>query len=104
MRAWMVGLVAAALFASASEAKQASLDAKSVNDAQFAEKQATGKRKPDKGLNPPTIKVQVLLDRARFSPGVIDGRGGDNLDKALAAFEKAQGLKEDSTLSKEAFD
>jgi lipoprotein-anchoring transpeptidase ErfK/SrfK len=104
MRAWMVGLVAAALFASASEAKQASLDAKSVNDAQFAEKQAKGKRKPDKGLNPLTIKVQVLLDRARFSPGVIDGRGGDNLDKALAAFEKAQGLKEDSTLSKEAFD
>src|SRR3954471_24529589 len=104
MRAWMVGLVAAALFASASAAKQAPLDAKSVNDAQFAEKQAKGKRKPDKGLNALTIKVQVLLDRARFSPGVIDGRGGDNLDKALAAFEKAQGLNEEGRLSKEAFE
>src|SRR3954468_6544376 len=104
MRAWMVGLVAAALFASASEAKQAPLDAKSVNDAQFAAKQPKGKGKPDKGLNPLTIKVQVLLDRARLSPGVIDGRGGDNLNKALAAFEKAQGLHEEGRLSKEAFD
>ncbi|HEX2552130.1 MAG TPA: L,D-transpeptidase [Microvirga sp.] len=37
-------------------------------------------------------KVQILLDRARFSPGVIDGRGGENVDNALEAFRKAHGL------------
>ena len=37
------------------------------------------------------IKIEVLLDRAHFSPGVIDGRDGDNLHRAIAAFEAAHG-------------
>src|SRR5690349_15714236 len=99
MRSWVVGLAAALVFACAAEAKQAPLDAKAVNEAQFSDSQAQGKgkpgkRNPDKGLSPVTIKVQVLLDRARFSPGVIDGRGGENLDKAIAAFAQTKGLGE----------
>ncbi len=39
------------------------------------------------------IKAEVLLDRAHFSPGVIDGREGGNLQQALAAYQGAHGLK-----------
>jgi len=37
------------------------------------------------------LRTQVMLDRAGFSPGVIDGRGGSNTSKALARFEKHGG-------------
>lgn len=34
---------------------------------------------------------QVLLDRAGASPGVIDGRAGSNVDKAMAAYHELTG-------------
>jgi lipoprotein-anchoring transpeptidase ErfK/SrfK len=40
----------------------------------------------------------VLLARARFSPGVIDGQEGGNLETALAAFQQARGLPKTSAL------
>lgn len=36
-------------------------------------------------------RVQIVLDRAGASPGVIDGRFGDNLRKALAAYKEITG-------------
>jgi peptidoglycan hydrolase-like protein with peptidoglycan-binding domain len=47
------------------------------------------------------LKAQILLDRARFSPGAIDGRDGENVRKALAAFERERGLNADGLLDPE---
>ena len=39
------------------------------------------------------LKAEILLDRAAISPGQIDGKDGDNLRKAISAFQGLHGLK-----------
>jgi lipoprotein-anchoring transpeptidase ErfK/SrfK len=71
------------------------LDANAINNANWNAAAARSKQ-----ISPQIIKAQVLLARARYSPGEIDGRDGENFKKALAAFAAdagiaASGLNED---------
>ncbi|MFE1602908.1 L,D-transpeptidase family protein [Methylobacterium sp. ID0610] len=90
MRRVLCGMAALVMLAGAAAAAETALDRDTVNAARFepGRKPATkdGSKRPD----PLLIKAQVLLDRARFSPGVIDGRDGSNFDGALKAFAEAR--------------
>jgi len=50
------------------------------------------------------VRAQVLLDRAHFSPGVIDGQEGSNLTLAISAFQEAHRLTVDGKLSPAVWD
>lgn len=45
------------------------------------------------GAHEDIAELQILLDRAGASPGVIDGRFGSNVDKALAAYKEITGIQ-----------
>lgn len=45
-----------------------------------------------------TLTLQVMLDRAGFSPGEIDGRTGPNVRRAVTAFQRAHGVTESSQM------
>jgi lipoprotein-anchoring transpeptidase ErfK/SrfK len=77
-------------------AAAAGLDAAAINSAEFR-----GKLPAEDKIDPAVVKVQVLLDRAHFSPGEIDGKLGENAQKALKAFAEAKGLPSDKPLTPE---
>ena len=54
-----------------------------------------------RGYAPAIVKLQVLLDRARFSPGAIDGRLSPNTQAAIRAYERANGMTVDGVVDRE---
>ena len=48
---------------------------------------------------PEVARLQILLDRANVSPGVIDGLMGSNLAKAISALENMNGLPSTGRMS-----
>lgn len=54
--------------------------------------------------DPAMVRAQILLDRTRFSPGIVDGMGGENTRQAIAAFEEANDLPVDGALDAALFE
>jgi lipoprotein-anchoring transpeptidase ErfK/SrfK len=74
----------------------ARLDPAAINSAQF-----NSKPPADDKIDARVVRAQVLLDRAQFSPGEIDGKLGKNAQKALRAFAEVNNLASDKPLTSE---
>ncbi|EAR49526.1 hypothetical protein OG2516_12809 [Oceanicola granulosus HTCC2516] len=82
----------AAALALPAAAQEPALGPEAIETAEF-----DGDGLPE-GQSALTAKLQVLLDRAAISPGVIDGRKGGMTESALRAFERREGFPEDGAL------
>ncbi|WP_407112326.1 L,D-transpeptidase family protein [Bradyrhizobium sp. LMG 9283] len=72
----------------------AEMTADAINSAEPSEKTLSNDKPTPAG-----VRLQVLLDRAHFSPGEIDGRFGENARKALRAYAEAQQLPSSDALT-----
>jgi len=91
--ALVVGVACAApAFAAPVRTPAASLTLDAVNDSNLT--QPVG----PKAKGAAVLRAQVLLDRARFSPGEIDAAFGTTMQKAIAAFQKTNGLNPSGTM------
>ena len=82
-------LLAAVAFAAIPGAALPANSAEAASIAQLPDRLFSGSRTRE------TLLVQILLDRSRHSPGVVDGIPGGNTSRAIAAFERANGLTPD---------
>lgn len=92
----VLGTLPLVLAASSTGAAKTELSVEAVNAAE----PSTGKLSSDKAT-PLGVRLQVLLDRARFSPGEIDGKFGENAKEALRAYAEANQVPSSNKLGPE---
>ncbi|PCK83551.1 hypothetical protein CPT32_28695 [Rhizobium sophoriradicis] len=86
-----MSLLALAIFVGGADARELRPDA--INAASLTDIETAKPSTADP--DPAIVRLQVLLDRAGSSPGVIDGLPGENVDKAVAGFEAMNKLPVD---------
>ncbi|WP_316015057.1 L,D-transpeptidase [Roseobacter sp. HKCCA0434] len=91
-------LACSLLAATAVQAQEASFSAEALESVSY-----DGGALPD-GQSALTFAVQVLLDRAGISPGVIDGYKGGMSETAIRAFEAREGLEVDGLMDQAVWD
>ncbi len=104
-------LIAGSFLAGLSAAQAAPLNADAINNADLSGGSSTiagGKtagsqqRGAQAGEPDPAIaRLQILLDQAGASPGVIDGFDGENVRKAVVAFEAMHGFPVDGRVDRD---
>src|ERR1700755_3285235 len=88
-----IGLLLALIVNPAADAE---LNANAINSAEPSAKALADSKPTALG-----VRLQVLLDRAHFSPGEIDGKFGEYARKALQAFVETWQLPRSPTLSED---
>lgn len=86
---------------SARPAATNTIAATQINNATF---EAPPAEEPEQTVVPAVVRVQVLLDRAGYSPGVTDGRFGENVRHAIAEYQRQNGLAVDGALTEALYD
>jgi lipoprotein-anchoring transpeptidase ErfK/SrfK len=65
--------------------------------------QGSGPPAPGAPVLSETVAAQVMLDRAGFSPGEIDGRQGSNFTRAIRAYQSSRNLEPSGQLDDDAW-
>jgi peptidoglycan hydrolase-like protein with peptidoglycan-binding domain len=86
-RVALLAVVCCAYGGASAPSSATELTMSQVNAANFS-----GKQPAAHDISPLSVRLQVLLARAHFSPGEIDGKFGENARKALHAYAEAQQL------------
>ncbi|WP_426435427.1 L,D-transpeptidase family protein [Bradyrhizobium genosp. P] len=82
----------------AGPALSAEMTSDAINSAEPSKKTLSTEK-----ATPAGVRLQVLLDRAHFSPGEIDGKFGENAKKALRAYAEARQLPGSDELTADAW-
>jgi lipoprotein-anchoring transpeptidase ErfK/SrfK len=94
-------IIAVAVAMSVTAASAQELSREAIEEATFAEGDALPSADQQSPLG---FKLQVLLDRTRISPGILDGYYGKNVEVAVRTFADREGLEPDRDLNMEVWE